>query len=110
MGHAEVEWEQAKSEFEWDGTLRDLYILDADVDIWQRIVDCLRSSEYPWCYRVRSDEEESLPSDVREMFKSWDVGSPLLSVAVDGITLNCHFFTVDKGNPAGGAGAEWFPP
>jgi hypothetical protein len=33
-----MDWQEAKAEFEWDGSLRDVYILNADVGVWQKVI------------------------------------------------------------------------
>ncbi len=45
-----LDWQQVKTEFEWDGGWRDLYILNADIGVWQSVIDALRSSDYPLLY------------------------------------------------------------
>jgi hypothetical protein len=90
-----MDWQQAKAEFECDGSLRDLYILNADVEVWQRVIDSLRSSEYPCRYQV-DDNDRPLPGSVEDVFKKRQEAGFLLSVDVDGILLNCHFFTEEE--------------
>src|SRR5438094_9223626 len=90
-----MDWQRVETEFEWDGSLRDLYILDADVEVWQRVVDTLRSSEYPCCYRVDGNECP-LPEDVEDIFKKRHEASFLLSIDAESILLNCHFFAEEE--------------
>lgn len=87
-----MDWQQVKAEFEWDGTLRDLYILSADVRTWQQVVEFLRASEYACRFQL-DDEELPLPADVAALFRMRPEVYALLSVNMDGIAINCHFFT-----------------
>jgi hypothetical protein len=90
-----VDWQHAKAEFELDGSLRDVYILNADVGVWQKVIDSLRSSDYPLLYDVNGTEA-TLPENVADVFGiRSDVGLSL-SVEAEGILLNCHFFTEEE--------------
>jgi hypothetical protein len=88
-------WEQVKTEFEWDGSLRDLYILDAGIRDWQKLIDRLRSSKYRLRYEV-DDEVCQLPRSVGDLFLIRAECCPLLSIEVDGIRFNCHFFAEEQ--------------
>jgi len=88
----QLNWQELKTEFEWDGSLCDLYILDTDVEIWQRMLDVLRASGYPLHYTI-DHEQIDLPTDVGVIFNKRLEGSPMLSIEVHGININCHFVT-----------------
>ena len=90
-----MDWQQAKTEFEWDGSLRDVYILNADVGVWQKVIDSLQSSDYPLLCDVNG-KEATLPDNVADVFEKRSEGGPTLSVDVHGILLNCHFFTEEE--------------
>jgi len=90
-----MNWNQYKKEFEWDGSYRDLYILDTDLSHWQRVINFLRGSEYRITFKV-DNEVAALPEDVAEIFRKRNETSILLTIEVDGIFINCHFFTEDE--------------
>lgn len=90
-----MDWQQVKAEFEWDGSLRDLYVLNTDTEVWQKVIEFIRTSEYP--YRFEMDGEESpLPADVAALFEMRAEVGVLLSLDVHGITINCYFFVEDE--------------
>lgn len=84
-----------KAEFEWDGSLRDLYILNADTEVWQKVIEFIRTGEY--AYRFEMDGEElPLPADINSLFEVRAEVGAQLSVDVHGITINCYFFAEDE--------------
>lgn len=88
-------WERVQPDFEWDGSLRDLYVLDTSESHWHLLVEFLRDSEYPLEFFV--DQEPSpLPASVAAIFSVRKRASPLLRIGVDGFTVCCHFFCPDQ--------------
>ena len=81
--------------FERDGSLRDLYVLDTTIGDWQRLIDFLRESEYRIVYSVNG-QVAKLPRLVEEVFEIHDEVVVLLSVDIDGIKFNCHFFCEEE--------------
>jgi hypothetical protein len=77
--------------FHCDGSLRDLYVPDASMDLWHQLFTFLQRRSYRLSLYVDGTISE-LPGDVREVFALRDKATPLLSVEVEGVTLNCHFF------------------
>ncbi len=90
-----MNWHEVKTEFEWDGSWRDIYVLDADLEAWQKLLDFLRSSQYQLLY---TDEGEavSLPETAAKVFEGRDSFWPCLGVEVGGLLFNCHFFTDEE--------------
>ena len=41
-----IDWKTCKQDFEWDGSWRDIYILNTNILEWQKFIDFLRSSKY----------------------------------------------------------------
>jgi hypothetical protein len=85
----------SKEALEWDGSLRDLYILNTTVDDWQSLIDFLLQSEYPNTYTVNGEIAE-FPSRVERVFETRNKATTLLSVRVDKVMLNCHFFCEEE--------------
>lgn len=75
---------------EVDGSLRDLYVLDADIDIWQRTVDGIVASEYEWEYRI-DGRRAALPSIADVMSTGLDA-IVFLQITAGRAAVNCHFF------------------
>ena len=89
-----MNWQEVKHLFEWDGSWRDISILNADTILWQKTLDALRR-----CYSVqyREDgEDKSLPQTVTEMFARRNECSACLTINAGGLHINCHFFTVTQ--------------
>jgi hypothetical protein len=91
-----IDWQEAKAAFDWDGSLRDIYIVDTDRGDWERLLAFLGSSRWPWRFTI-GGEPAQLPADVATLLSdqgpaSEYQNSPLLSLDVAGVTLHCHFF------------------
>ena len=89
-----MEWERVESAFDWDGSWRDLYVLDASLDAWQRLLDFLKSGPYGLTFR--RETVEPLPARASSAFGGPDDVRPLLHVDLGSVTLNCHFFAEDE--------------
>ena len=90
-----MNWQDYQLDFEFDGSWRDLYVLNTTIYDWQRLIDFLRSSPYLLIYKV-DFEETSLPQLVEQVFTKRNEASPLLSINIGSVILNCHFFTEDE--------------
>jgi len=75
----------------WDGSLRDIYVLNITISDWQRLVDWLRSGPYPIRFYLNR-EPAPLPLDVSDLFAHRNDIEVLLKIGVEGIDLHCHFF------------------
>ena len=84
-------WEMIKSEFAWEGSWRDIYVLGASYDDWQRALDAIRATKLLSTFRVE-DDGANAPTNVHDIFALRSTTTPLLSVLVCGVQLNCHFF------------------
>jgi hypothetical protein len=86
-----MDWTELKDTFRWDGNGRDIYIRNTDIDDWQKLADFLRFSHYELEFCV-DDREEPLPEDMHQVFDDKGELTSYLSVDVDGVAVNCHFF------------------
>jgi hypothetical protein len=84
-------WDRVRSEFAFDGSLRDIYILQTHPNDWQQILNALRAGAFELQY-FRDAQPAELPFEAAEIFGAGGERSCLLSVTFDGITANCHFF------------------
>jgi hypothetical protein len=87
----QMRWQDYESEFEWDGSWRDIYVLNTSVADWQKLLDFLRTASYNLNFYI-DGEDAVLPSDVAHIFKARAEVSAYLSVDIGEIILNCHFF------------------
>lgn len=88
-------WTEYKKEFEWDGSWRDIYILKTGIGDWQQLIGFLRKDLYSITFKI-GENVAPLPADAAEIFHKRNQSGVLMSVQVDGITLNCHFFTEEE--------------
>ena len=86
-----VDWERAADAFDWDGSLRDLYVLRTGEEAWDRLLGFLRGGPWPVEYSV-NDVPAALPERASDVFALREQASPLLRVDPAGLHLNCHFF------------------
>ena len=88
-------WETVAEEFVFDGSWRDIYMLDTDIDAWQRVLDQLRRTEYDLVYRRGGDVCE-LPRSAPDAFPVEGMADRYLSVKFADVLANCHFFTREE--------------
>jgi hypothetical protein len=89
-----MNWERYQNEFEWDGSLQDVYIFKTSLDDWQKLLDFIRAGRYMFEYKIDGDAV-ALPERAATIFECENYRG-LLSVIVGNLLLNCHFFTVDE--------------
>jgi hypothetical protein len=95
-GDTAVSWEKCRDEFEWDGSLRDLYVLGTDLGDWQRLLDLLRELALPMVWESGSIRKP-IPDDVSEMMVFGpDDERGTLKVNLHGIWVHTHFFAVEE--------------
>jgi hypothetical protein len=86
------DWPSVRGEFEPDGSLRDIYMLDTTANDWQTVLDHLRRSGRSVRFEV-GGVEGPLPDQVSTIFGVSAEATPLLNFDVGGVDLACHFFT-----------------
>lgn len=87
-------WEEYKIEFEPDGSLRDIYIKDVDLNGWQSFIDFLRSTDAVLDYYIEGVAAD-LPTNINKVVLGQD-HTHLLSIRLDGVIVNCHFFVPEE--------------
>jgi hypothetical protein len=88
-------WSSVRRDFEPDGALRDINVLETDVADWDRVLRALSETGWPAKAFVGGKQLEVTPGfDV--MFDHRQERHVLLAVSADGIQLNCHFFESEK--------------
>lgn len=88
-----IDWETCKADFEWDGSWRDIYVLDTKPEDWVELFSMLRK-DY-----VRSnelDEEASLPSSNEEVLNAAKTSSKNWNFRVGRILVVCHLFALTR--------------
>jgi hypothetical protein len=83
-----------------DGALRDIVVLDANIEDWQRLLSSLASSE--WEVSLTADlpvESQEALLDAQRLFVELafdDNASASLAIRVDDILFRCYFFQPDE--------------
>jgi len=90
-----VAWETVRKEFAFDGSWRDICVLQTTIADWQRMLDAIRSAGYRLAY-FRADQPAELPTKAAEAFPLPDECDRRLSVWFADVLANCHFFTVEE--------------
>jgi hypothetical protein len=90
-----VAWQIVAHEFTFDGSYRDIYVLDADLQGWQRVLDRLRQEHYELVYH-RAGNVSELPPAAADAFPADGEADRMLSVRFADVLANCHFFTRDE--------------
>lgn len=80
--------------FYLDGSLRDIYVSSTTVDDWRKILAFL-AGKYSVLYEI-DGLEAPLPVDFDEIQKRTGKASQHLTVYVEGVSLNCHFFCIEE--------------
>lgn len=62
-----MKWEDYRVEFEFDGSWRDIYVLNTTILDWQLLIDFLCSDIYEYCCTVNGEKSELL-SSAKEIF------------------------------------------
>jgi hypothetical protein len=86
-----VTWEEVAGDFQPEGALRDIYVTEANLAVWQSCLDYLRVH-----YSVEfflDSETAPLPGSVADIFAARLEGSPLMNFRVAGMEIACHFFS-----------------
>jgi len=86
-------WQDHKTAFEPDGSWRDIYISNTNINDWQKVLDYLRESAYDISYRYGYGVPIELPKTVQEVFAIHNEKLVLLTINIGGISVNSHFFT-----------------
>jgi hypothetical protein len=86
-------YSSVKSEFEVDGSLRDIYIFDTNKDVWNNLIQSINKSSYKheFCH---GEKELPLPKEFDGIKKLQETDSTILKIFINNkIQVNCHFFT-----------------
>ena len=85
-------WDDYKIEFVTDQFLLDIYVFDATLTDWQKLLNFVRSGSHQFSY-VLDGMPAVLPHDAADIFRIRADVSVLLSVYLGGVVrVNCHFF------------------
>jgi hypothetical protein len=93
MSQATEQWKAFEAEFFQDGSLRDIYVLDTQLQDWRAAAEFINRQykfEFtgPW-------QEANFPRDLKRLFAtSQESGMTSLFLDVSGVRVTSHFFTI----------------
>ena len=89
-------WDDYKIEFVTDQFLLDVYVFDATLADWQKLLDFVRSGSHQIAYTLNGTFAD-LPHDAASIFRIRADVSVSLSVYLGGVLrVNVHFFLEDE--------------
>jgi hypothetical protein len=82
-------------DFQPDGALRDIYVLDTTLDDWDVAFRFLVDS---YAHQLTSgNPEQAFPASASDVFHQQETGHRMsLHLDVGGVLVNCHFFSPDE--------------
>ena len=89
----EFDWSVQKAAFEPDGALRDLHVLDATLEDWQRFIAHIVQR---YGARMHGTGAAPLVEDVIALLSTDPIRKGFLAFRVGGVWLHCHFFDVEE--------------
>ena len=89
---SEVTWDRCRRGFEWDGSLRDIYVLNASLADWDTFVQTLPGMSYRTEFLI-DDAAALLPAATMGLFERRADHAPLLRLFAGPVMLCCHFFS-----------------
>ncbi|MBA4751512.1 MAG: hypothetical protein H2055_04695 [Sphingopyxis sp.] len=90
-----MEWSSIAQDFEPDGGLRDIYILNASLPVWENIWALLRTDPDLLEFWIDGDRTDP-PSDLQKIFEHRASHGFLATYRLGTMSLNCHFFGADE--------------
>ena len=83
--------------FEGDyGSFRDVYVMNASLNDWQKLVDFLRAGLYRTEFFFGDQKQEKLPERAIDLFNDSERTSCLIKVHIGDLALHCHCFSKDE--------------
>jgi hypothetical protein len=89
-------WINLEAAFKFDGSWRDVYVLDTTRDDWLRVIAMIEQAGYPLSFEG-SLLGSRFPEDLASLFPHGAESlTTTLSFDVGSIRMNCHFFVEDN--------------
>lgn len=91
MSQASSQWDTFAMEFYRDGSLRDIYVFETDLEDWRKMATFVgRNYQFTFCGEWR---EATFPPEIAVLFPRNDESAlTMLAIDVTGVRVNCHFF------------------
>ncbi|MDU9409553.1 hypothetical protein RTH74_18245 [Pseudomonas sp. zfem001] len=86
------DWLEVNEEFAVDGSLRDIYVLDVCVDVWNEFIKKVKNESFEFKF-VHGSSERALPDNFYKIKELQQTNPTTLCIWLDNnIKVNCHFF------------------
>jgi hypothetical protein len=96
MNQATEQWQSFAGEFERDGTLRDIYVREVQIEHWEKAARFIVRRGYLIKFSG-GWTQMTFPADIAELFPPGPENErTTLSIDVSGVLINCHFFAQDE--------------
>ncbi|WP_075617936.1 hypothetical protein [Paenisporosarcina indica] len=79
-----------------DGSLRDIYVLDVDINDWQKFLDWILISHWGIAFYKDGQVKVYEETDAAHFFNEKKNHTIQMSIDIKGILINCHFFSEDE--------------
>ncbi|NUP08859.1 MAG: hypothetical protein HOW73_22660 [Polyangiaceae bacterium] len=86
-----ISFDAVRDDLEWDGSLRDIYVLGTTSTDWHRVLEAIHRAPLETQFRIAGDVAD-LFADGREALPEDGFQDRFLQVRVGGVALNCHCF------------------
>ena len=90
-----MKWKQCKKVFDFDGSWRDIYVLNADRDDWNKLLESLPNSAYEIMFWIDGKVAEPIKT-IQEALEIRNHASPLMRINASGLHIACYFFTDEE--------------
>lgn len=96
-----MNWEIVKKDFEFDGSLIDIYISETTLNDWLKIINYLKNSpeyriELSVDYLYNNSKEITLEDNIKELINERDNYNSCLKIYREKIQINNHFYAIDE--------------
>ena len=89
-------WNDIKSEFAVDGSLRDIYVDSSSPEIWRDFIRSVKTSKYKYAFSHGGKSIE-FPSSLSDIKTLQETDPTILHIWLNQvIQINCHFFVSSK--------------
>ena len=90
-------WASVKDEFEWDGSWRDIYVLDTGPEEWSSFLEFVSQNQSEIDFYIDGEKtDQPSPVSIGEALRMHEKGAPTLLVNKGGLIFACHFFTDEE--------------
>lgn len=89
-------YESVQQGLEPDGSLRDIYIFQADTGLWNKFISLVSRSKLKYEF-WHGENEIPLPNNIEEIKSLQNTDPTTLKIFIEGgIQINCHFFAEEE--------------